>query len=74
MPVLVLSVAEDLDKLLEDSRLAAIAPLGKLGRVVVVTVDMSIVFVVAVLGAKDGGTEGAGEMINMILVVEGGYV
>jgi hypothetical protein len=37
--VLVLAVPEDLDKLLEDGGLAAIAALGELGRVVVVAID-----------------------------------
>lgn len=33
-------------------------------------VDLSIVFVIAVRCAEHGGTDGAGEMINMILVVK----
>jgi hypothetical protein len=52
MPVLVLAVAEYLDKLFEDGSLAAAAALCKLGRVVVVAVDLAIVLIVAVLGAK----------------------
>jgi hypothetical protein len=48
MPVLVLAVSVDFDKLLEDGRLAAIAALGELCRVVVVAVDAPLVFVVAV--------------------------
>lgn len=52
--MLVLPIAENLHKLLEDGGLAAITPLRKLGGVVVVAVDVPIVLVVAVLGAKDG--------------------
>lgn len=57
MPVLVLPIAENLHKLLEDGRLAAIAPLRELSGVVVVAVDVPVVLVVAILGAKDGRTE-----------------
>lgn len=55
--MLVLPIAENLHKLLKDGRLAAIAPLRKLSGVVVVAVDVAIMLVVAVLGAKDGRTE-----------------
>lgn len=55
--MLVLPIAENLHKLLEDSRLAAIAPLRELSGVMVVAVDVPIVLVVAVLGAKDSRTE-----------------
>lgn len=54
MPVLVLAVPEDLDKLLQNGGLAAVAALRELGRIMVVAVDISVVFVVAVLGAEDG--------------------
>jgi hypothetical protein len=57
MPVLVLPIAENFHKLLEDGRLAAIASLRKLSGVVVVAIDIAIMLVVAVLGAKDGRTE-----------------
>ncbi len=52
--MLVLAVPEDLDKLLEDGRLAAATPLGELCRVVVVAVDVAVVLVVAVRGPKYG--------------------
>jgi hypothetical protein len=55
--VLILPIAEYFHELLEDSRLAAIASLRKLSRVVVVTVDVAVMLVIAVLGAKDGRTE-----------------
>lgn len=57
MPMLVLSIAVDLDELLEDGGLAAIAALSKLGRVVVVAVNAAFVFVVAVGRAEDCGAD-----------------
>lgn len=54
--MLVLTIAEDLDELLEDGRLAAIAPLRKLGRVVVVAVDAALVLIVAVRCTEHCGT------------------
>ena len=46
--MLVLPIAEDFDKLLQDRCLAAVAALGELGRIVVVAVDAAFVFIVAV--------------------------
>jgi hypothetical protein len=44
--VLILAVAENLNELLEDCSMAAMTPLGELGRVMEVTVDLSFVLVV----------------------------
>lgn len=74
VPVLVLAIPEDLDKLLQDSCLAPAAPLGKLCRIMVMAVHLSVMLVVAVLGPKDRRTERAGKMIDMILVIESGDV
>jgi hypothetical protein len=74
VPVLVLAIAEDLDKLFEDGRLATVASLGKLGRVVVMAEDGTLVLVVAVGRAEDGGTDGAGEMFDVVFAIEGGNV
>jgi hypothetical protein len=74
MPVLVLAVAEDLDELLQNGGLAAIAALGELGRVVVVAVYLAIVLVIAVLSAEHRGAQGAGEVVDVILAVERGNV
>jgi hypothetical protein len=74
VPVLVLAVTEDLDKLLKNGGLASVTALGELGRVVVVAVDLAVVLVVAILGTKDGGAEGAGEVVDVVLFVEGGDV
>lgn len=70
MPVLVLAISEDLDKLFQNRSPAAIASLGELGRVVIVAVNLAIVFVVAVLRAKNGWADRAGKVIDMILVIE----
>lgn len=69
--MLVLSVTKDLDKLLKYCRLTSVAFLCKLSGVVVVTIDLPIVLIVAVLGPKDSRTEGAREMVNMIFPFQG---
>lgn len=74
MPVLVLAVPVNFHKLLENCSLAAIASLRKLRRVMVMTIHVAIVLVVAVLCAKDRGTQGACEMVDVILSVESGDV
>ena len=72
--MLIDAIAEDLHKLLQDGRLAAIALLGELGAVVVVAVDVALVLVVGVLRAEDGGADGAGEVLDVVFAVEGGDV
>src|SRR3569833_57374 len=74
MPVLVLAVPEDLDNLLEDGGLAAIAPLCELGRIVVVAVYLAVMLVIAVLSTEHGVAEGAGEVVDMIFALEGSDV
>lgn len=74
VPVLVLAVAKYLDKLLENGGMASVASLRKSGRVVVVAVDISFMFVVAILGAKNGGADGAGKVFNVVFAFEGGNV
>lgn len=51
--MLILSISEDLDKLLKNCRLTSVALLSKLGGVMIMAVNLSIVFVVAVLSTKD---------------------
>jgi hypothetical protein len=74
MPVLVLSVAEDLHELLENGRLAAITALCELCRVVVVAIDIAVVLIVAILSAEDGRAKGACEVVYMVFAIESGYV
>lgn len=69
--MLVLSITEDLDKLLKNCRLTSITFLCKLGGVVVVAINLSIVLVIAILGAKDGSTKRACEVVNVIFPFQG---
>jgi len=69
MPMLVLSISEDLDELLQNRCLTAVTPLGKFGGVVVVTVDAALVFVVTVRGAENGRTHGTGKVLNVVFPV-----
>lgn len=50
--MLVLAVPEDLDELLQDGCLAAITALRKLGRIVIMAVNIPIVLIVTILGAE----------------------
>ena len=68
--MLVLAIAEDFDKLLQNSSLAPVASLGKLGGVVIVTVDIRIMLIVAILGAENSRAEGAGEMVDVVLSIK----
>lgn len=72
--MLVLAISENLDKLLEDGGLAAVAALSKFCGIMKVAVDAAVVLVVAVLSTENGGTDGAGEMFDVVFTVEGCYV
>ena len=74
MPVLVLTVAVNLDELFEDCVVAAMATLGEAGRIVIMAINLALVLVVAVLRAEYGGTDGTGEVLDVVFVVEGGYI
>lgn len=54
MPVLILAIAIDLDKLFEDGGFASSTPGGVMDRVVVVAIDLVVVLIVGILGTKDG--------------------
>jgi len=69
--MLILSIPKYLDELLENGGLTAVASLGELGRVVVMTVNSAVVFVVTILSTKHGWTYGTGEMLNVIFSVQG---
>lgn len=71
MPVLILTVSEYLDKLLEDGSLAATATLGVLCRIVVMAVNMSIMLVVAILSAEDSRAKRAGKVVDVVFAIEG---
>lgn len=55
--MLVLPIAENLDKLLEDCSVTSMATLRKLSRVMEMAVDFALMFVVGVLGAKHRGAD-----------------
>ena len=74
MPVLIHSIPEYFDKLLQYRRLASIAFLRELRRVMVVAEDIPFMFIVRVLRAEDGRTDAAGEVFDVIFAVEGGDV
>jgi hypothetical protein len=74
VPVLILTITKDFNKLFENSSLTAVAALSKLGRVMVVAVYVSFMFVVAVLSTKDGRTYRAGEMFDVVFTIERGNV
>lgn len=68
--MLVLSIAEDFDELLQDGCLTAIAPLCKLGRIVIMAVHAALVLVVTVGSSEYGGTDGTREMLDVVLSVQ----
>ena len=67
--MLILAIPKDFYKLLEDSRLTPIAPLSKLGGIVVMAIDLTIMLIVAILCPKNGRANGACEVIDMVLVI-----
>lgn len=72
--MLILTIAINLDKLLEDCCLTSETALSKLCRVMVMAVDLPLMLVVAVLRSKYGRTHRAREVVDVVLLVEGGYV
>ena len=72
--MLIDAIPKDLDELLQDRSLAAIALLRKFGGVVIVAVDITIVLIVAVLRTEDCGADAACEMLDMVLAIERSYI
>ena len=69
MPALIPHVSVDLDELFQD-RSAAPGTLGrKPRRVVVMAIDIPVVFVIRVMGPKQGRAYRASEVLNVILLV-----
>jgi len=68
--MLILTVPEYLNELLQNGSLAAVASLSKLGRIVIVAVHLSFVFVVAILSPKNGWAHGTGEVLDMVLALK----
>jgi hypothetical protein len=74
MPVLVLTITEDLNELLENGGMTSITSLRKLCRIVVMAVDLTIMFIVTILRAKDGRAYRAGKVVNMVFSIQGSDV
>ena len=70
MPVLVLTIAEDFNKLLKNRSMASITPLSKLRGIVVMTIYIAFMLIVRVLGTEHGGTDGASKMFDVIFTIE----
>ena len=68
--MLILSVPEDFYKLLEDRRLASIASLSELSRVVIVAVYLPFMLIIAVLSSENSRTYRAGKMLNMVFSLQ----
>ena len=71
VPVLILAIAENFDELLQDGRVTAVTPLGKLGGIMEMAVDLALMLVVGILRTKNGRAHGAGEMFNVIFAIQG---
>jgi hypothetical protein len=74
MPMLVLSVAEDLDELFQNGSLTAIAPLRELGRIMEMAVHASFMLIVRILRPEDRRADGTCEVLDVIFSVERSYV
>ena len=68
--MLVLAIAINLNELLQNSCVAAIASLGKLCRVVVVAVNIAVMLVVAILGPEHSRAQTTCKMFHMVFSVE----
>jgi hypothetical protein len=71
MPALITHVSIDLYKLFENRATAPDALCRKAGRVMEMTVDVSLMFVVRVLRSKKGWTNGTREMFDVELLACG---
>lgn len=72
--MLVQPVTIDLNELFQNSCPTACTLDGIVDGIVVVTVHLGIVFVVRILGTKDCGADGAGKVVQVVLVVQRGDV
>jgi hypothetical protein len=68
--MLILTVAEYLHELFEYGIVTTMTPLREARRVMIVAIDISLVFVVAVLSSEYCWAQRAGEMLNVVFSVE----
>ena len=74
MPVLVLTIPENLNELLQNRSLASVAALGEFGRIMIVAVDHAVVLVIAISSPKRRRTDRAGKMVNVVFPVKSGHI
>jgi len=72
--MLILSISKDLDKLLKNRGLTSIASLCKLSGVVVMTIDLAVVFVVAILSPKYCWAYRACKVVNVVFSLQGSNI
>jgi hypothetical protein len=70
MPVLILAISENLDKLFKYGGLTTITTLGELRRVMVMAKDLAVVLVVTVGGTENSWAHRTSEMLYMVLPVK----
>ena len=51
--------------------MTAVTPLGKLGGIMEMAVDLALMFVIGILRTKNGRTHGTGEMFDVIFAIQG---
>lgn len=69
--MLILSIAEDFDELLQNCRVTAMTPLSELSGVMVMAIHLAFMLIVGVLSTKHCRTHGASEMFNVIFAIQG---
>jgi hypothetical protein len=74
VPMLILAISKNLNELLQDSIMTSMTSLREPSGVMIVAIYVSIMFVVAILGAEYGWTCGASKMLNMVFPIQGGDV
>jgi hypothetical protein len=69
MPMLILTIAENLHELLQNRCMTPVASLSKLGGIVEMAINPALMLIIRVLGAKNRWANGASEMLDVVLVV-----
>ena len=72
--MLILAISIYFHELLQNRGLAAVALLCESCRVVIVAINVPLMFVIAVRGAKDGRAHRTSEVLNVVFPVESGNV
>lgn len=72
--MLILTIAKNLHELLQNRCMTPVASLSKLSGIVEMTVHPALMLVIGVLSAKNRWANGASEMLDVVLVVQGGDI